>query len=89
MSSALFHLQDKTAGTLDRSIVAGVGHVHYVVAFVISEACMTIIQLFLCFLLLEYVFHFEIVGSIFLFYGIMFIMGMTGLSVGSDCLVLT
>lgn len=88
LASGLLHLQDKTAGTLDRSVVAGVINVHYILAFMISEACMIIIQLFICFLLLEFVFNFNIVGSTLLFYGIIFVMGMTGLSVGMDRLVL-
>jgi ABC-type transport system involved in Fe-S cluster assembly fused permease/ATPase subunit len=82
MASCLTYISDRKAGTLERSLVAGVKDIHILIAYMISEGSLIIIQLILSFGILLTVFDFSVKGSYLMFYLIVFLEGLTGLSLG-------
>ncbi|XP_021950776.1 ABC transporter G family member 23 isoform X2 [Folsomia candida] len=82
MTVAVTYIWDKKAGTLDRTMVAGVDFFHVIVSLLISEGLIMILELFLCLMVLIVVFNFEIQGSIFLFFLLALLTGISGLSFG-------
>lgn len=67
---------------MERSIIAGVEYRHFLIAALISEGVMTILQLALCVAVLLFWFNFNVVGSLSLCLLISFLTGMVGVSLG-------
>lgn len=78
----VFHLIDKKAKTLDRTLVAGVRFYHLIIANYICEGILTMVQLTLCIIVLTVGFRFKIVGSLVLCFILCFLVANIGMSLG-------
>lgn len=84
----ILYVADVKAGTLDRTLTAGVKYYHLLISILISEGVMTLVQLGLCFIVLLFGFNFQVVGSLSLTIFLCFLMGMIGVTLGKICLIL-
>ncbi|OXA58013.1 ABC transporter G family member 23, partial [Folsomia candida] len=78
----ILYVADVKAGTLDRTLTAGVKYYHLLISILISEGVMTLVQLGLCFIVLLFGFNFQVVGSLSLTIFLCFLMGMIGVTLG-------
>jgi len=78
----ILHVGEIKAGTLDRSLVAGVSFRHILTASFLCEAVIIIFQLLLMYLILYFAFKFVVVGSLVVVVLISILMGLVGVSVG-------
>lgn len=78
----IFYVSDVKAGTMDRTLVAGVKYRHLLISILICEGVMTFLQLSLCFIVLLFGFSFTVVGSLALCIFLCYLMGMVGVTLG-------
>lgn len=81
MSCALGVVQDRKNGTLERSVVAGLEYLHTLVELLISQGSILIVQVLLCYGIMV-IWEIEIVGSIWQFLLLVFLVGVVGLTIG-------
>jgi ABC-2 type transport system permease protein len=81
-SSGISIIWDKKLGTLERAQVAGVKTYEVLLAFLLSEGSVLVIQTSLSYLVMRYVLGIEVKGSVFLLLSLIFLVGLSGLSMG-------
>lgn len=81
-SSGVSYITEKKTGTLDRSIVAGVGTAELMGGFLIAQMGVLLGQAGFAFLILTQVFRIEILGSMSLTLSLTILVGISGMSAG-------
>lgn len=69
-------------GTLDRSMVAGVTAFDVIAAFMVTEGSLVVFQVVLSFIIMVFGFGLTIQGSSILFFFLLLLNGISGLSLG-------
>jgi hypothetical protein len=82
MASSLHLISDRKAGTLQRSVVAGLEYFHTLGGFMITEGILISIQVGLCYGILVPILGQDPVGSIWQCLLLVFLVGFVGLSLG-------
>jgi ABC-type multidrug transport system permease subunit len=82
MATGIFYVSDVKAGTMHRTLTAGVKYHHLLISTLICEGAMVIVQLVLCFAVLLLGFNFHVVGSLPLCMFLCFMMGLVGITLG-------
>ncbi|XP_021950774.1 ABC transporter G family member 23 [Folsomia candida] len=81
-SGGIAYIQDKKQGTLDRSMVAGVTAFDVIAAFMVTEGSLVVFQVVLSFIIMVFGFGLTIQGSSILFFFLLLLNGISGLSLG-------
>ncbi|OXA49340.1 ABC transporter G family member 20 [Folsomia candida] len=81
-SSETAYIWDKKQGTLERSMVAGVQSWEIMTSFLATEGIVVVIQCFVSFFMIIYIFEIEILESFALSVMITIMMGLAGVSMG-------
>jgi len=81
-SSGISYISEKKSGMLNRCLVAGVTASEIMVAFLISQLAVLIVQSGLAFLILNVVFQIPILGSVPLGLTLAVLVGIGGMSMG-------
>jgi ABC-type multidrug transport system permease subunit len=80
--SAVSYITEKKAGTLQRSLVAGMTSFEIMVAYLNVQLVLLIVQTLLGFGILRFVFQLHLVGQIWLAILLAILVGVCGMSLG-------
>jgi len=82
--SGIVYITEKKAGTLDRSLVAGVTNVEVMLSNLVTQTFVLFVQVGIAFLVMSGVFGIAIKGSIAGAVSIAILIGIAGMSMGES-----